>query len=125
MSTSLPLTNGQLAELLARAADREEAHRARALRRASRWALVWPEEAAVLAERGALTELRAVGPWVAGIVEGWLEEPPPVPDPPETRRGFVTLVEAQRVLERETAWDGAFRTDLQIHTTWSDGVVPR
>jgi histidinol phosphatase-like PHP family hydrolase len=124
VSTSLPLTNGQLAELLARASDREEAHRARALRRASRWALVWPEEAAVLAEQEGLTELRAVGPWVAGIVEGWLEDPPPVPDPPETRRGFVTLAEAQRLVERGPAWHGAFRTDLQMHTTWSDGVVP-
>jgi putative hydrolase len=124
VSTSLPLTNGQLAELLARAADREEAHRARALRRASRWALVWPEEAAALAERGALTELRAVGPWVAGIVEGWLENPPPVPDPPETRRGFLSLVEAQRLVERGPPWHGALVTDLQMHTTWSDGVVP-
>jgi histidinol phosphatase-like PHP family hydrolase len=115
------LSNRDLAELLARASEGEEAHRARALRRSSRAALQWPDEARVMAERGALTELRSVGPWVARIIEGWLEEPPPVPEPPETRRGFMTWAEVRRLVDGSPEWAPAFRTDLQMHTTWSDG----
>jgi DNA polymerase (family 10) len=115
------LSNRDLAELLARASEHEDAHRARALRRAARAALQWPEEARDAAERGALTDLRAVGPWVARIVQDWLEHPPPVPEPPETRRGFLTTAEARRLVGDHPEWSRAFRTDLQMHTTWSDG----
>jgi putative hydrolase len=117
------LANADLAELLARAAEAEEGHRARALRRASRAALLWLEEAAAAAERGALTELPGVGPWVAGIVEGWLEDPPPVPEPPAARRGFLTRAAARKLVEGHPEWSAAFRADLQMHTTWSDGAA--
>lgn len=65
-----PASNRDLCELLAGAAAGEESHRQRALRRASRAAITWPEEAARLAEEGrSLTELRSVGPWVATTMQ--------------------------------------------------------
>ncbi|HEV3475006.1 MAG TPA: hypothetical protein VG602_06550, partial [Actinomycetota bacterium] len=78
-----------------------------------------------LAERGeSLTDLPRVGPWTAGLMHSWLEDPPEVPEPPEVRRGFLTLAEARRVLEAHPAWRTDVRGDLQMHTTWSDGRVP-
>ena len=75
--TDIEPTNGDLAELLSRAAENEEGHRVRALRRAARAAMFWPNEASDLAERGrSLTELRSVGPWVESLLLGWLESPP-------------------------------------------------
>ena len=89
--TDIELTNGDLAELLARSAENEEGHRVRALRRASRAAMFWPDEAADLAERGrSLTELRSVGPWVERLLVGWLESPPDDLGRPELRSGFLT-----------------------------------
>jgi putative hydrolase len=111
--------------LLARAASREEGHRGRALRRAGRAALTWPEEAAeVLAAGRPLTELRTVGRWVAAILQDWFDSPPEVPDPPEYRRGFMTLAEARRLLAAAPEWRDRLRGDLQMHTTWSDGSLP-
>jgi DNA polymerase (family 10) len=118
------VTNADLAELFARAAEDEEGHRARALRRASRAAMLWEDEAGSAAERGGLTELRTVGPWVAGIIEGWLAEPPEVPEPPAVRRGFMTRSMVRRVVGAHPEWGDAFATDLQMHSTWSDGAVP-
>jgi histidinol phosphatase-like PHP family hydrolase len=119
-----PRSNGALAELLAREAEAEEGHRARALRRAARSALLWTEEAAEVAAAGrSLTELRAVGPWVADRLRAWIDEPPDVPTPPEARRGFMTLAEARRVLQAEEDPPRP-RGDLQMHTTWSDGAAP-
>ena len=119
-----PRSNGALAELLAREAEAEEGHRARALRRAARSALLWPEEAAELAATGrSLTELRAVGPWVADRLRTWIEDPPDVLAPPEARQGFLTLAEARRTLEAEPD-PPRLRGDLQMHTTWSDGASP-
>jgi histidinol phosphatase-like PHP family hydrolase len=60
---------------------------------------------------------------VARIVEGWLDEPPPVPEPPATRRGFLTRTEARRLVNAQREWGDAFRADLQMHTTWSDGAA--
>jgi histidinol phosphatase-like PHP family hydrolase len=118
------LANRGLAELMARAATDEEGHRARALRRAGRAALTWEEEAANLAEAGrSLTELRGVGPWVAGRIAEWLEDPPAVPDPPEARRGFLTLAEARATLAQHPGWRPSVLSYLQVHTTWSDGRV--
>jgi histidinol phosphatase-like PHP family hydrolase len=112
-----------LAELLAQAAEAEEGHRRRALRRAGRAAMLWPEEAADLDRAGRpLTELRGVGPWVADRIRRWLDEPPDVPDPPEVRRGFMTMAEARRILAAHPSAPRA-RADLQMHTTWSDGTV--
>ena len=64
-----PITNAALAELLFREAEREEGHRVRALRRASRAAMFWPEEASSIAERGGdLTALPSVGSWVNSVM---------------------------------------------------------
>jgi histidinol phosphatase-like PHP family hydrolase len=118
------ISNGQLAELLARAADAEEGHRARALRRAGGAALRWPEEAAaILAAGRSLLDLRSVGPWVARRLTEWLKEPPAVPSPPELRSGFMTRTEARKVLAAEPDAP-RLRGDLQMHTTWSDGAAP-
>lgn len=116
-------TNGILGELLAGAAEGEESHRRRALRRASRAALLWPEEATDLDSAGRpLTELRAVGPWVADRLRGWLDDPPEIQMPPEARRGFLTRAEARRILADRPSAPRA-RADLQMHSTWSDGTV--
>jgi histidinol phosphatase-like PHP family hydrolase len=124
--TARPIvSNGDLAELLSRAGDEETDHRRRALQRAARAARYWTEEAADLAETGrSLTELRAVGPWIAERIQGWLDAPPEIPEPDETRRGFLTLAEARAVLDAEPAWERTPHADLQVHTTDSDGALP-
>jgi len=71
-----------------------------------------------------LTELRAVGPWVAGRIEAWLEDPPATFEPDETRRGFLTYAEVRRALDDDPAWEATPCADLQMHTTWSDGTLP-
>lgn len=126
----MPLSNGQLSELLARESERHEAgsNKEKALRRASRLALFWPEEAHHLVEQDrSLTELQSVGPWVAGVLGGWLatEEPPDPVDPPAVRSGFLTLAEVRETLATAPPeWTGDLAADLQMHTTYSDGTVP-
>ena len=123
VAMTAPLANGDLAELLARAAEEEQEHRRRVLRRAARAALTWPEEAAgvAAADDRSLTELRGVGPWIARIIHGWLEDPPAVPEPPAVRTGFMTLADARRTLAAQPGWRSNLLGDLQMHTTWSDG----
>ena len=71
------LTNSHIAELLAREAERAQMPAQKALRRGSRRALFWPEEAAALVEQGrSLTELPAVGPYLAKLIAGWIEKLP-------------------------------------------------
>jgi histidinol phosphatase-like PHP family hydrolase len=119
------VTNGDLGELLWRAADDETDHRRRALQRASRAARFWPVEAHALVAAGrSLKELRGVGPWVAARIHGWLEQPPEVPEPDETRRGFLTLAEVRLVLDADPTWETAPHGDLQVHSTASDGAMP-
>jgi histidinol phosphatase-like PHP family hydrolase len=119
------LSNADLVELLRRAGDDESDHRRRALHRASRAAMFWPEEAGDLAAAGrSLTELRSVGPWVEAKILSWIDEPPEVPEPDETRREYLTLAEVRRVLDAEPTWEAAPHADLQVHTTDSDGAVP-
>ena len=119
------LTNGDLGELLWTASQEEADHRRRALSRASRAAHFWAEEAGAVAAAGrSLTELRSVGPWVAARLEAWLEDPPPIPEPDETRRGYLTYAEVRRVLDADPAWESTPCADLQMHTTWSDGGLP-
>jgi putative hydrolase len=118
-------SNGDLAELLRRAGDEETDHRRRALHRAASAARFWSEEAVDLVEAGrSLTELRAVGPWVAERIHAWLEAPPEIPGPDETRRGFLTLAEVRAVLDAEPGWERTPHADLQVHTTDSDGALP-
>jgi hypothetical protein len=92
------LTNAEIGELLWSAARDESDHRRRALTRASRAARFWPDEARALADAGRpLTDLRAVGPWVAARITGWLEDRPAVPEPDETRR-VLTHAEVRQTL---------------------------
>lgn len=119
------LTNGDVGELLWNAGRQEKDHRRRALERASRAARFWPVEAFELVDGGrSLTELDAVGPWVAERIQSWLDDPPAVPEPEEARRGFLTYAEVRRTLDADPAWEAAPCADLQMHTTWSDGSLP-
>jgi histidinol phosphatase-like PHP family hydrolase len=121
-ASATSLTNCDLGELLSVAAREESDHRRRALTRASRAARFWPEEAGALVGSGRqLTELRAVGPWIAERIEAWLEAPPAIPEPDETRRGFLTYAEVRRTLDRDPGREANPHADLQMHTTWSDG----
>jgi histidinol phosphatase-like PHP family hydrolase len=122
------LTNAQISELLALAAELEDpdSHRQRALRRASRAAFFWPIEALSMVEGDRpLTELPSVGPWLARIIGDWLNDPSVEPrEPPPLRRGFLTLAEARETIAGHPDWMGELRADLQMHTTWSDGAAP-
>lgn len=120
-----PLSNGDLGELLWNASREESGHRRTALERASRASRFWTDEAGELVGAGRpLTELRAVGPWVAERIVGWLEDPPPVPEPEEARRGFLTAAEVRRALADDPGWESEPCGDLQMHTTFSDGSLP-
>ena len=116
------LSNAQIAELLAIAAESAKMPAQKALRRASRHAFLWPEEAASLVEQGrSLTELQSVGPYIERLITGWLEKPPAVPNAPEIRRQFFSMTQAEAILAKNPAWLRRVRGDLQMHTTWSDG----
>src|SRR5579864_699651 len=85
------LTNANLAELLARQAETARPPVNRALRRAARHAFLWPDEAFELhASNRSLTELQSIGPYLEKIIGGWLDDPPPVPEAPPLRSGFIT-----------------------------------
>ena len=126
MGCSIPvLTNAEIGELLWSAARDESNHRRRALTRASRAARFWPDEAQALADAGRpLTDLSAIGPWVAAKITGWLEDQPAVPEPDETRRGFLTYAEVRQTLDPDPLWESSPCADLQTHTTYSDGSLP-
>jgi DNA polymerase/3'-5' exonuclease PolX len=65
------LSNTEIAELLARQAERESGILSRAFRRAARSAFLWPEEVAeVVVQNRSLTELRAVGPFIERQIWG-------------------------------------------------------
>jgi histidinol phosphatase-like PHP family hydrolase len=116
------LTNSDIAELLAREAPKVKMPAQKALRRASRRALMWEEEVVDVLKQGrSLTELSAVGPYVASVIRRWIDDPPEVPERPEIRSNFLTLSEARAILARKPAWQRAIKGDLQMHTTWSDG----
>jgi hypothetical protein len=71
MSPHHPLTHSVVAELLAVKGEHTRMPQ-KALRRASRRALMWPEELSVLLSEGRpLTELDAIGPYVEGVIQGW------------------------------------------------------
>lgn len=107
------VTNADVGELLWRASREEADHRRRALERASRASRFWPEEVRDVVARGrSLTELRAVGPWVAAQIETWLDDPPPVPEADETRRGFLTYAEVRSTLDTDPAWESLPCADL-------------
>jgi histidinol phosphatase-like PHP family hydrolase len=116
------LSNVDIAELLAVAAESAKQPMQKALRRASRKALLWPEEAAQLVEQDrSLEELPGVGPALNKVIGRWIHDPPDVPTPPETRSGFLTVLQAKSILEARPSWLSSVKGDLQMHTLWSDG----
>src|SRR5438034_6708321 len=86
------LSNGDLAEFLARKAETSSGILVRAFRRAARSAFRWPELASDLVVAGRpLTELHAVGPFIAKQIQGWIEKPPRERmKAPAIRRDFLT-----------------------------------
>jgi len=119
---SKTLSNAQIAELLAQEAVRVKMPAQKALRRASRRAFFWAEEAAEIYRQGRpLTEFTAVGPYISRLIVGWIEKPPEVPETPDLRRGFLTLTEARATIAAQPAWLRNIKGDLQMHSTWSDG----
>src|SRR2546422_4626063 len=121
-SVQRPLSNRDIAELLALESERAEGRKQRALRRASRAALMWSEEAAVIQESGRdLTELSAIGPFTANFISRWLKHRPEVPAPPPIRDGFITYASAREVTRAHAEWVGAAKADHQMHTDETDG----
>ena len=92
------LTNSQIAELLAIAAEDAPAPLNRAYRRASRKALLWPVEVF------ALTELPGVGPYLNKVISRWIELSPDIAKPPAIRANFFTLTEARAILRKDLSW---------------------
>ena len=118
---AVPLNNGDIASLLAREGASAHGHFALALKRASRSALLWPEEAANLLATGRpLTELEGVGHSLSRLIAGWIESPPSESSDPESL-GFLTMSEAKRVLAEKPSWSSKLKGDLHMHTDWSDG----
>jgi histidinol phosphatase-like PHP family hydrolase len=113
------LSNSAIAELLAVAAETAKMPLQKALRRASRKAFLWDEEAALMVAEGrSLTELAGVGTSLERIIGRWIESPPPVPSQPDIRKGFLTSPEARATVAKHRL---RMRGDLQMHTAWSDG----
>ena len=118
----MSLTNVELAELLAIRADETEGHRSKAYQRAARTALTWEVEAADVVDAGhSPQELYNVGEKLAVRIKGWLEEPPEVPEPPPSRRNFSSFAAALKTLEGRPDWAERMRSDLQMHSHYSDG----
>jgi histidinol phosphatase-like PHP family hydrolase len=116
------LSNSAIAELLAVAADHAKMPLQKALRRASRKALIWTDEAAIMLRDGrSLTELPAVGPTLNRLIRPWIEYSPDVPKPPEIRANFFSATEARATLMKNSDWTDGLSGDLQMHTVWSDG----
>jgi hypothetical protein len=117
------LSNTDVAELLARQAERESGILSRAFRRAARSAFLWPDEISqVAAQNRSLTELRAVGRFIEKRIRRWLDKLPRMPKrTPTIRRDFISMAEAKRALAKKSGWAKNLRGDLQIHTRWSDG----
>lgn len=117
----MPLDNGVIASLLAREGANARGHLALALKRASRSALLWPDEAADLVAVGRpLTDLQGIGPNLSKLIAGWIESPPARPSDPQSLE-FLTMSRAKRVLAENPAWSGKLKGDLHMHTDWSDG----
>jgi histidinol phosphatase-like PHP family hydrolase len=117
------LSNTDIAELLARQAERESGILSRAFRRAARAAFLWPEEVFhVAAQNRSLTELRGVGPFIEKQIRQWLDKSPYSKQPvPAIRQDFISLAEARQLQATKLGWARNLRGDLQMHTRWSDG----
>ena len=118
------LTNSDIAELLATASESAKQPLQKALRRASRKAFLWPEEAVHIVQEGrSLEELPSIGPSLSRIIRRWIQDPPDIPRPPEIRAGFLTALRAREILETKPSWLRGVKGDLQMHTLWSDGTA--
>lgn len=114
------LSNSEIAELLAITAESAKMPLQKALRRASRKALFWEDEAADIVHQGrSLMELAGVGPSLDRIIRRWMDDPPDSLKPPDTRKGFMTLPAARAILAKSAM--PRLNGDLQMHTVWSDG----
>jgi histidinol phosphatase-like PHP family hydrolase len=78
----------------------------------------------MIAEDRPLTDLKAIGAKLSGLIRSWVEEPPEVPDPPPIRAGFRSFAEARRILGENEVWSEGVNGDLQMHSEESDGKVP-
>ena len=117
------LTNSDIAELLANEAETAKQPLQKALRRASRKAFLWVEEAAQLIHEGrSLEELAGVGPYLDKLIRRWIETKPVVPEPLELRSDFLTIPQARSTLAKKSSWLSGLKGDLQMHTQWSDGA---
>src|SRR2546428_834710 len=118
------ITNADIAELLAGESERTEGRAAKALRRASRAALMWPEEAGRLRDADRpFTELRAVGPFTARFISTWLREGTSVGERPPLRDGFLSYAQAREVVASHADWRTGLEGDLQMHTDETDGAA--
>jgi putative hydrolase len=116
------LTNAEIAELLAVESQSCRPPAQRALRRASRRAFLWDEEAiALVRSRRPLAELSGVGPYIARLIGEWIQNPPKMSPPPSIRSGFLTMTEARLALATKNQWLSNIKGDLQMHSDWSDG----
>ena len=117
------LSNAELAELLAREAEKESGILSRAYRRAARSAFLWPEQVGDLIKQNRpLTELRSVGPFITRRILRWIDKPPKEkPRAPAIRRDFLALADARVLLAKNPEWLKCLRGDLQMHTHYSDG----
>ena len=116
----------EIAELLAQESPKHEGNKQKAARRASRHALAWPVEVEeLLADEDAkLTDLSSVGPWVARLIRGWIEDPPEsIETESDLRRDFQTLAEAKERVADDPEWRDELLGDLQMHSTYSDGSL--
>jgi putative hydrolase len=115
------LTNADIAELLALESDETAPPAQRALRRAAQRAFLWEEEAtALINSRRSLTELSGVGPYIARLIQTWIKNPRKIAAPPPIRSGFLTIAAASALLADETDWLSGIKSDLQMHSLWSD-----
>ena len=117
------LPNTDIAELLAQQAERETGIRSRAYRRAARNAFLWPEEVShLVAQNRPLTELRGIGPFIEKQIRNWFDEALRRPKSvPALRQDFISMAEARRLLAGRPSWPEKLRSDLQMHSRWSDG----
>ena len=96
------MRNSDIGELLARAAEHAKQPLQRALRRASRRALLWPEEAEEIINDGrSLTELPGIGPYLnRQIVQWWRIRRTLTKKLLRFDKTFLTLAEARAMRSR-------------------------
>src|SRR4030095_4520876 len=117
------LSNTDIAELLAQQAERETGILPRPYRRAARNAFLWPEEVShLVAQNRQLTELRGIGLFIEKQIRNWFDEAlRRAKSVPAFRRNFISMAEARHLLAGRPTWHKKLRSDLQMHSRWSDG----